>query len=73
MKNIEIAKNQHYVPQFLLKNFTVGKKSQLWVFDKKTGDTHFFGPVSLGSKPDYEYNVQHHLDTKVDSQSLFSF
>jgi hypothetical protein len=37
MKNTEIAKNQHYVPQFLLNNFTVGKKPQIWVFDKKTG------------------------------------
>lgn len=37
MKNTEIAKNQHYVPQFILKNFTVGKKPQIWVFDKKTG------------------------------------
>lgn len=37
MKNTEIAKNQHYVPQFLLKNFTVGKKPQIWVFDKQSG------------------------------------
>lgn len=37
MKNTEIAKNQHYVPQFLLNNFAVGKKPQIWVFDKKTG------------------------------------
>jgi len=37
MRKSEIAKNQHYVPQFLLKNFTVGKKPQLWVFDKQTG------------------------------------
>ncbi len=37
MINTEIAKNQHYVPQFLLKNFSVGKKPQLWIFDKKTG------------------------------------
>lgn len=32
-----IAKVQHYVPQFLLKNFGNGKKDQLHVFDKKTG------------------------------------
>ncbi len=36
MKNLEIAKNQHYVPQFLLNNFTVGKKPQIWVFDKQS-------------------------------------
>lgn len=29
-----LAKNQHYVPQFLLKNFAEGKKDQVFVFDK---------------------------------------
>jgi hypothetical protein len=37
MKRNEIAKIQHYVPQFLLKQFTIRKKQQVWVFDKKTG------------------------------------
>jgi len=37
MKRNEIAKIQHYVPQFLLKQFTSGKKPQVWVFDKTTG------------------------------------
>lgn len=32
-----IAKVQHYVPQFLLKNFGNGKKDQLHVFDKSNG------------------------------------
>jgi hypothetical protein len=32
-----IAKVQHYVPQFLLKNFGNGKKNQLHVFDKSSG------------------------------------
>lgn len=32
-----IAKVQHYVPQFLLRNFGNGKKDQLFVFDKQTG------------------------------------
>lgn len=32
-----IAKVQHYVPQFLLKNFGTGKKDKLHVFDKLTG------------------------------------
>lgn len=35
MSNNGIAKNQHYVPQFLLKNFAF-KKGQVNVFDKKT-------------------------------------
>lgn len=29
-----IAKVQHYVPQFLLRNFGGGKKKQIWVYDK---------------------------------------
>jgi len=29
-----IAKNEHYVPQFILKNFTVGNGKQIYVFDK---------------------------------------
>ena len=28
------AKLQHYVPRFLLTNFSTGKKSQIWVYDK---------------------------------------
>jgi Protein of unknown function (DUF4238) len=27
---------QHAVPKFLLKNFTAGKKPQVWVYDKQT-------------------------------------
>jgi hypothetical protein len=30
------AKVQHYVPQFLLRNFGNGKKDQVWVYDKVT-------------------------------------
>lgn len=37
MADSGVAKVQHYVPQFLLRNFGVGKKDQLNVFDKKTG------------------------------------
>lgn len=32
-----IAKVQHYVPQFLLRNFGIGKKDKLHVLDKLTG------------------------------------
>lgn len=28
----------HYVPQFLLRNFTAGKKPQIWTYDKSTGN-----------------------------------
>ena len=30
-----IAKNQHYVPQLVLRNFTVGDGKQIYVFDKQ--------------------------------------
>ena len=33
-----MAKIQHYVPQFILRNFSEGKKHQVWVFDKLTGE-----------------------------------
>ena len=32
-----IAKVKHYVPQFLFRNFWMGKKDKLYVFDKQTG------------------------------------
>lgn len=31
------AKIQHYVPKFLLRNFGLGKKDHVWVYDKHTG------------------------------------
>ena len=31
------AKIQHYVPKFLLRNFGVGKKDRVWVYDKLSG------------------------------------
>jgi len=35
----KLPKQQHYVPQFMLKGFAAGKHDQVWVFDKKTGKT----------------------------------
>ena len=35
-----IAKVQHYVPQFLLRNFGNGKKDQVWVYDKTSYEYH---------------------------------
>ena len=35
MRRSGLAKNQHYVPRFILKRFTE-RKEQIWVFDKKT-------------------------------------
>src|SRR5215204_4702509 len=32
-----MAAVQHYVPQFLLRNFCTGEKPKIWAYDKKTG------------------------------------
>ena len=34
MNNVIIPKIQHYVPQFILRNFTSNKKKQIYVYDK---------------------------------------
>lgn len=34
------VENQHYVPKFLLRNFTSRKKKKLWVYDKQEENTY---------------------------------
>lgn len=36
MRSHSPTKIQHYVPRFLLRNFTKGDKQQIWVYDKQT-------------------------------------
>lgn len=51
-------KKQHYVPQFLLRNFAVGKKqkARLWVLDKRTGSVHEVSVRDAGEQNKfYEY------------------
>jgi hypothetical protein len=38
--NTLTPKKQHYVPQFVLKNFTSGKKKRVYVFDKRRKVSH---------------------------------
>ncbi|CAN5908198.1 hypothetical protein BH11PSE8_BH11PSE8_42960 [soil metagenome] len=45
-----IAKVQHYVPQFLLRQFGTGKKDQLHVFDKATGRTFVTNAKNVASE-----------------------
>lgn len=53
-----IAKVQHYVPQFLLKNFGRGKKDQLWVFDKASGRSFFTNAKNVASESRfYDFEV----------------
>ena len=49
-------KKQHYVPQFLLRNFALGKKKRIHVFDIKTGK-HF---TSHAKDTGHENNFYHH-------------
>ncbi len=56
-----IAKNQHYVPQFILKNFSNGKKDQVCVFDKKVGGNFKSNVKNIASENGF-YNF------KVDNE-----
>lgn len=68
VKNTE-PKKHHYVPQFLLRNFSLGKKKRLYVFDKKTSksfpshvidsghENHFYRDEHLGYESDIEVKL----------------
>lgn len=58
-----IAKVQHYVPQFLLKNFGRGKKDQLWVFDKPRGRSFFTNAKNVASESRF-------YDFEVDGETV---
>jgi Protein of unknown function (DUF4238) len=56
-----IAKIQHYVPQFLLRNFGNGKKDQLWVYDKSSNRSFASNTKNVASEGrfyDFEYQGQ---------------
>jgi hypothetical protein len=58
-KTMTVAKVQHYVPQFLLRNFGSGKKDQVWVFDKMDGRTFSTNAKNIASESrfyDFELN-----------------
>lgn len=56
-----IAKVQHYVPQFLLRNFGNGKKDQVWVYDKSSARAFPSNVRNVASESrfyDFEYQGQ---------------
>ena len=56
-----IAKVQHYVPQFLLRNFGNGKKDQVWVYDKSSNRSFPSNTKNVASESrfyDFEYEGQ---------------
>ncbi|MBC9000214.1 DUF4238 domain-containing protein [Pseudomonas sp. N40(2020)] len=55
------AKVQHYVPQFLMRNFGNGKKDQVWAYDKSTSRSFPSNTKNLASEGrfyDFEYQGQ---------------
>jgi len=48
-----VPKKQHYVPQFLLKNWSQGKKKQIFVFDKKTNKSFLSGIKSIAHENNF--------------------
>ena len=70
MKYQGIAKVQHYVPQFLLKSFGVGKKQHLHVYDKKTGRTFQTNSKNVaGESRFYDFEFEGHMLTIEPSLS----
>jgi hypothetical protein len=55
------AKIQHYVPRFLLRNFGLGKKDHVWVYDKTTGRSFRTNAKNIAAEShfyDFEHNGQ---------------
>lgn len=53
-----IAKVQHYVPQFLLRNFGNGKKDQVWVYDKSSNRSFASNTKNIASESRF-YDFEH--------------
>jgi hypothetical protein len=62
-----IGTNQHYVPQFLLRNFTSDELGHLYAFDKQTGRVFPTIPRNVASeKGFYDYFNENAVDS-IDS------
>ena len=65
-----IAKVQHYVPQFLLRNFGTGKKDQLHVFDKATNRNFVTNAKNVASESRfYDFQID---DAKLTIEPALS-
>ncbi len=72
-----LAKIQHYVPQFILRNFTSGKKHQLFAFDKKKGISFKTNIKNIASEKgfynfkieDEEYSLEEDLGELEETSS----
>lgn len=52
-------KKQHYVPQFILKEFSVGKKKRIYTFDKKRGKSFPSHVGDIGHENNFYYHSAH--------------
>jgi Protein of unknown function (DUF4238) len=64
------TENQHYVPQFLLKNFTTGKKKRIWVFDKLEEKIFLTTPRNIASEQNFY--IHEMGDNKLNLESSFN-
>jgi hypothetical protein len=65
------CKNQHYVPQFLLRNFATGKKKHIYIFDKRLEKTFKNTVRNIGAENafyNYDDNgVKFSIDPKLEA------
>ena len=54
---VRLTRRQHFIPRFLLKRFSGGKKKQVWVFDKTTGTKFRTNPANIAAERDL-YNIE---------------
>jgi hypothetical protein len=70
------AKIHHYVPKFLIKNFGMGKKDQVWVYDKTNGRSFAANAKNVASENKFyefeaggsSYSLESSL-SKIESRS----
>lgn len=60
-----MAAIQHYIPQFLLRNFCVGPKEKVWAYDKSTGKSFETNIRNVGGEREF-----YELDLGVGTVSL---
>lgn len=65
------ALKQHFIPQFLLKNFANGKKNKekLWIFDKKEG-TSFYSSVKDTGHENRFYEAVNSDSKRIEGEPL---
>lgn len=71
MSRSELPKQQHYVPQFLLRGFAAGKHHQVFVFDKRSGRTFRTAVRNVAAENGF-YNLDSGGDQPVSLEPALS-